>query len=477
MDVGHWLPQWKSAVHKLLKEIFVSIIGEGFSLSYQLNFPLRDPGNGFASMKLANHTNSVSSDKAVVNLYPRLRVQEMCQLPPNLWAAIVGAMHNTSYVTCMQVSIKQEFERHLGTHPNWIRVPPALFHPRVPLFVGGEVVNFSSNDDSSSNNSNIVVNSDGKKYHWFEHPTLPRRKVDNRGSVQIGTQLYWNGNLEADWETSQTVAAFEQQIVRIIQLCFRHHSGKCLAAQNLCKLVIEQADKLNESEPRPIVFKLTNLPTSTISTSSTGYSDQECNVRQWMWKYAHTNTSASPTTLRPKSSHVCTLKLTFGEALEAQASGVAEAALCTVVTVIETLTPEEVMDIITLLSDITFNTQKRHTLTIVNDINCTNYGWMIAAVKVAYRIDAYENYLSGLMLRLGKSDSKTSDTSATSSSIGSVNFIKDLANIIGEYSLLSALPDNLLLSHETSTANTTATADTVSVLTVNEDDWNGKDDS
>lgn len=435
MDDDHWLPRWKSAMNKLLQETSVSAIVDMNISRYGFNLPLSN-GTVFP-LEILYRSDTAYDAKAVVQLYKHLRVTEMQQLPPNLWATVISAVHNTVYPTCIQASVQNEFNNHLASHWNWIRILPTLIHPKVPLFVKGTKVDIHCPNDKEV--GNVVIGKDGLQYLWVEHPIFPSPKVDSWGNVQTGVKPYWNGTLCSYYENPRTVAAFNEQISRCIQLCFRHHRSKCLVAQNLAKLVIDQAGKFHPIKPKPIVFLVID-PIDIMEKSVEKSVTQQCGVREWMWEYAHSSSALSEKMQRMFMP-----------------TDIPETNLFE--TVAETLTSEEVMDIILLLSDITYNVRKRRS-TIDNH---NNYGWMVAAVKVAKRIDAYEKYLAELTSHLGKNESDSSDSSDNTGSLP--HFIKDLTNVIGEYSLLSALPEPLLVNCDPS----------VTTLTTNEADWNGHD--
>lgn len=443
MEDGHWLPSWKSAVRKLLKEVFVtpSMVGSKFNSSngkrcylFKLHLPLRSGDNFAMTFSARGSFAEVKYAKEVVELRDQLSITEMKDLPPNLWATIVSAVHDTDQNVYLQVEVQYAFERHLTDCPNWIRIPPTLFHRNVPLFVKGKKVDVYkiSNDDEN-------CSSEGEFYRWTKHLVPPKSM-----KWRTGVRLNWNGMLTSFRENPRTIAAFEQQIMRILQLCFRHHSGKCVAAQNLCKLVIEQAGKFHRTKPKTILFDLFDSTSQLGQAVQAEKLHQQYNVRQWMWKY----TSSTRQNMVPLFAYEVggTLKksnASISAFLSTPLS--ASKAREVVVAAINTLTHEEVMDIIILLSDIIYNVKKRRETTT----NYDTYGWMVAAVKVAYRIDAYENYLKQLMLRL------------------TPHFIGDLANVIGEYSLLSVLPEQL---HRKLTSSTSSTG-----LTACEADWNGND--
>lgn len=437
MEDGHWLPSWKLTVNKLLSESFVSarkVVGEYGHQYYlfQLNFPLLD-GKTFAVDVVT--LGSPAEDKyakEVVELPSRLKTTEMQQLPPNLWATIVSLIHDTGHGSYSQLAIQRAFRQHLVINPNWIRIRPELFHPNVPLFVKGKKVNIVATDG----NRVVGVN---EQQRWVKHFIAPSSGFDRWRNPRIGVKINWNGEFASGFENPRTITAFEEQIIRIIRLCFRHDRIKCLAAEKLCKLIISQAGKFHPTNSN----SNSNFFVILDPINSTDPEILQYNVRQLMWKYASTTKQSMIPFL------VCEL-----ERLITTKQSCASVARKVVADVIDILTPEEVGDIILLLSDITFNVRKRRTDT-------GHYGWMVAAVKVACRIEAYEKYLGNLMIQLGNNGSNDAcNDSNTSNSLGvstSINLIKDLTNIIGEYSLLSQLPDNLR-------------------QTVNEQDWNGKDD-
>lgn len=400
---SHWLPRWRRGILRLLEQtkmgfcasttVFVAPAGNPFAPKeptagslYTIYFRLQ---NGkFFPLKIEFNRAEKSSKAeyvgAVVNLQNRLYVEDsragrgIRDLPVNLWFSFLRIVYRSLH-SAFSIELDKKMEQVLITTHNWIRVPYTSYHPDVPLTIGGNLVKRSVRQ---SNANNLC---------WIEHPMQLSELGDDdyddynhyhlfNGREKCGIESIIHGNLRSALPTTHTINLYSEQVMRLLNLCFRHDNSK---RELVCGFVEQVFMEQAEQALQPVSID------EEKDDDSVRYRVEEL--------------------LRPLTQPQSPMRFWFGDSNSPENFWIANNPNNNF---------DEVRDVVLLLSDAAYYKGLRRETYLEED------KWLVAAVIVAKRVAEYKKHLAQLDIGIG------------------TKLLSPLTNIVGHYFLLHVqLPD------------------------------------
>lgn len=391
----HWLPRWRRGILRLLEQTKMGFCGKCIFTApadhpirsfapkeppenslYIIYFPLQN-GKVFPleiRFKSYGQVNKEYVD-AIVNLRNRLYVENsragrgIRDLPVNLWFSFLRIVYRSLHST-FDGELLEKIEQVLITTHNWIRVPYTSYHIDVPLTIGGNLVKRS---DKQSNVNNLC---------WVKHPMQLSKPGDEdydyyhlfNNREKCGIEPIYNGNLHLALSTTNTINLYSEQVIRLLNLCFRHDAYKkelvCAFAKQVFYEQVEQ----------------TSLPITIDEEKDEG------SVRYRVEEF-----------LRPLTQSQLPMQFWFGDSDSPENYWIANNPNNNF---------DEIRDTILLLSDAAYYKGLRRKSYLGED------EWLTAAVIVAKRVAEYKKHLTQLDVAVG------------------TKLLSPLTNIVGHYFLL-----------------------------------------